>query len=467
MSISEFFVRHALTPSKLAVAVSGGVDSTALLVMLAEWTTRPFMLAAIHVDHHLRGRESDGDRAFVIDLCRRLSVPVEAVDAVPDESLIRSSGLENAARVARRAALTATARLMGADYVALAHHADDQAESVLLALLRGGGARRLAGMRAVDAPVIRPLLHVRRREIEQFVTSRGLEPGLDSTNADTRFLRNRIRHDVLPLLESIQPRIREHLDETAEQLREIEGIVSDAEAAVRRAYVRDSPGETVIAREALERHSHLFRRILLDEAFARDAAARELTAGDLRSIETKLKGGARRITITKDLELFADATAIRLCPRAPAEPPRPVEIPIPVGQEVEWPLLGWRIRVDRLSEDDGSRDADRQTFSLPGEPRLVLRNRRPGDRFHPFGLSASKKLKDLLIDRKIDRTTRDKLPLLVHENTIVWIGGVALAEPFAVRPQSRYIFRVSVARDESPEVGSRTDADPLDRKSDT
>ena len=453
----EFFSAHALAPSKVAVAVSGGIDSTALLLMLAEWNDRPFELVAFHVDHRLRGTESDGDRIAVTRLCSELGLPLHVLDGSVEAGSVRSSGVEAAARAVRRERLLSAARAHAVDLIALAHNADDQSESVLLALLRGGGARRLAGMRPVDPPFIRPLLEMRRAEIEQYLAGRNVVARTDSTNSDTRFLRNRVRHEVLPLLELIQPAIRERLSETALQLQETESILASEESRLRKAHVRIDDDRTSFDSVLMSDHPHLFRRILLDEAFRLDPSARELTAADLRSVEARLHAGARRLTLTKLLEVLASPDIVTVCVRRESSS-ESLELPVDEGTDILWPPLGWRIRVERLEKDDGSRDAMCHTFSLPDGGGLVLRTRQAGDRFHPFGHSGPKKLKEWLINRKIERTMRDRLPLLVHDDAIVWIGGLALAAPFAVREESRRIYRVTAGR---------ADADSLDRDADT
>lgn len=442
MDVAWFFEEHGLEPRRVGVAVSGGVDSTALLVALARWTERPFELIALHVDHHLRGEESAGDRAFVEDLCRRLEVPLHVYDAPPDPGRVRETGVENAAREARRAALLEGRRTLELDLIALAHQLDDQAETLLLGLIRGGGTRRLAGIRALDPPWIRPLLGTPREEIEAFLAEGQVTARLDHTNAETRFLRNRLRHEVMPLLRRLQPRVREHLVESARQMSESESLIARIEENWRRDHLRSADDEVVFSINALE-EPFLFRRVLLDEAFHRDPAAREISAADLRRISRELSEGKSRIRISRDLEIIRKSDRL-LLRRAGAEPEIPqIDLPVTPDTPLEWSLNRQTIVVRSGRHD---RESGAWCFALPDSARgeLRMRNRREGDRFHPAGSQSPKKLKDYLIDRKIPRELRDRLPLLICDGEIVWIGGGHLARPFVPSAGSTRIYTISV-----------------------
>src|SRR4051794_40999433 len=196
-ALRRFFDGHGIAPCRVVAAVSGGADSPALLIALGELRADGFEITAAHVNHHLRGPESDADERFVRDLCRRMAVELDVADGTLDRAAIKRSGIEAAAREVRTRRLLDIKKQRGARYVATAHQKNDQAETVLMRLMTGSG---LSGLRAIhpirDDGFIRPLLDVTRAEIDAFLYAHELNPRVDSSNADTRYLRNRIRQTM-------------------------------------------------------------------------------------------------------------------------------------------------------------------------------------------------------------------------------------------------------------------------------
>src|SRR3954465_14824885 len=184
-AIRRFFATHGIA-GPIVVAVSGGVDSTALLLALIEMGG--IEISAAHVNHHLRGVESDDDEAYIRELCARYDIPLRVADGQLDPEAIRHRGIEAAAREVRHARLR---EIAGTRLIATAHQKNDQAETVLMRLMTGGGIAALRGIHPVrDDGVIRPMLEVTRPEIEQFLEERNVTPRFDRSNADPRFLRN-------------------------------------------------------------------------------------------------------------------------------------------------------------------------------------------------------------------------------------------------------------------------------------
>ena len=210
---------------RILVAVSGGADSLALLLSLQEVAEEMgLIISALHVEHGIRGEESMSDAAFVEDLCDKEKIPLRVVhvDAkgLADEEKL---SIEEAARILRYQALKEAAREEGA-VIAVAHHMEDQVETILLHLLRGSGGEGLAGMRTFDRQdgiaIIRPLLHISRKEIESYLALRGQEYCTDSTNQDDRNPRNRIRHDILPIFEQMKPDYMQRFGDAADLLQD-------------------------------------------------------------------------------------------------------------------------------------------------------------------------------------------------------------------------------------------------------
>lgn len=428
--LRQFFVKNSINPSFVVAAVSGGVDSTALLLALADLREEGFTVQAAHVNHHLRGAESDEDEQAVRELCTRLGVPLDVADGTLDAAAVQARGIEAAAREVRYRRLREVCERTGARFVATAHQKNDQAETVLMRLLHGSGIGGLRGVHEIrDDGVIRPLLEVSRAEIEAFLQQRGVTPRIDRSNEDPRFLRNRVRLFLRDLDAT------DNLAALATQARGLwpilERAIDDAERTC--AEVRDDetrfpswPDDPWLRAALLQRH---IRR--LDPA-ARDFDAQRL-AGELESV--------RRISVTKTLELKRDGDSLVL--RRPPAKIAAFELEAAPGQTVVIPEIARTIRLTREARQPAS--GDRQQFQLPDgadSPVFTIRNRRPSDRFQPLGLAFSKKLKDFLIDRKIPAEVRDRIPLLVWNGEIVWVAGVEISERFKVTSSGEVTYAV-------------------------
>lgn len=301
-AVRQFFVKYGIPPCRIVAAASGGLDSTALLLSLADLREEGFTVEAAHVNHHLRGEESDLDEAFVRDLCRDLGLALQIADGALDPQRIRDRGIEAAAREVRYEQLARIARASGARFVATAHQKDDQAETVLMRLLTGSGIAGLRGIHPIrDDGFIRPLLDVTREQLAAFLAQRGITARHDRSNDDARFLRNRVRTIVREL------GAVENLAAVAAQAREqwplLERAIEEAERE--HAEVGDEetrflswPESDWLRGALLQRH---IRRL---DPHARDFNARRI-AGELDSI--------RRMSVTKTLELVKRDGILVLC----------------------------------------------------------------------------------------------------------------------------------------------------------
>lgn len=413
------FLRSKGIGGPLVVAVSGGPDSTALLLALADQAEVP--IVAAHVNHHLRGAESDADEAFVRDLCQRAGVPLCVANGPLDPELVRRHGVEAAAREVRHARLQEIRAEMHASHIATAHQKNDQAETVLMRLMTGSGLAGLRGIHPVrDDGVIRPLLEVSRAEIDAFLRERGITPQIDHTNADPRFLRNRVR----AMLAEFDPQVIENLASVARQARAqweiVERLLDTVDSGIR------SPAQTRFPSFPDDRW---LRQALLHRHIRRlDSAVREVSAADLERLASQLDT-LERVSVTRSLELLRrrGEWILRRKPR----PVEPFEIELRAGDSAFIPQIATTIRIVRTTDN---RQPTTQRIQLPtnSDPIFTIRNRRDGDRFQPLGMQREKKLKDFLIDRKIAAEIRDRLPLLVWRGTIACIGGVEISEAFKV-----------------------------------
>jgi tRNA(Ile)-lysidine synthase len=444
-AIRRFFALHGIGSGPIVVAVSGGVDSTALLIALVELGDVRF--TAAHVNHHLRGAESDDDEAYVRELCARYDIPLRVADGTLDAEAVRHRGVEAAAREVRHARLR---EIAGNALIATAHQKNDQAETVLMRLMTGGGIAALRGIHPVrDDGVIRPMLEVTRAEIEQFLEERKVTPRFDRSNADPRFLRNRVR----ALLREFDPSVIGNLAAIAEQARQqwplLERAIDAAEHVITtdtETRFRSMPDDAWLRQALLLRH---VRRL--------DPEARDISADDLE----RLAATTKRASVTKSLELLKEGDEIVLHRRK--EPAANFEVGIAAGSEVYIAVVNATIRIDAATRnaqttrrsrrqpttENAAKPQSTQLIQLPtgAIPHFTIRNRRDGDRFRPLGMQHDKKLKELLIDRKIAASSRDRIPLLVYNGTIAWVAGVEVSELFKVTGDAADLYEVAIEQD--------------------
>jgi len=394
--VSQFLASHAI--DRVVVAISGGPDSTALLVALTELQAD---VIAAHVNHHLRGEESDGDERYVRELCTRLNVTLHVADGTLDPDAIRQHGIEAAARDVRHARLHEIREAVGMRWIATAHQLDDQAETVLMRLMTGSGLAGLRGIHPIrDDGVIRPLLEVTRAEVEKFLRERNIVARSDSSNADPRFLRNRVRAMLREMPESVSRNLAAVAAQALAQWMVVEKLLDEYE-------VEESESET--------RFMHWPEDAWLKQA---------LLHRHMRRLDPQARL-TRRTTSTKNVELVGKVLRRRQA-GAPVAPPWEIEIAPGESRYIA--------EIDATIALRQPATGNRQRFQLPRTTKgtFKVRNRRRGDRFRPLGMSHDKKLKDFLIDRKIAVEVRDLLPLLLWNDQIVWVAGVEISDAFKV-----------------------------------
>lgn len=431
----------------LVVGLSGGADSTALLDILSRLKGYNLHLIATHLNHCLRGAESDADEEFCRLLAARYGVPCEVrrIDIKKNAQDCRLN-LEDAGRRARIAFFNEICEKYGAAGVVLAHHADDQAETVLMRLLRGSGMAGLSGMAHRNARgYLRPLLDVSRSEIEEYLCSYGLEWREDASNSDTVYLRNRIRHQLLPLLEEYNPAIREGLAATATIIRGDEELLRELTEEELRHSCRIEEGRAVFS---------VSRLVSINRALSRRV---------LRSAITQLTGTLEGIQLDHIESILEMTTSKR--PHVHLQLPRSVTVLREYDALViSGPAYSVQVIADELLIDGVGR------YQLPwggcitvepatardihGEPAAILldlaaapfpwtvRTFRHGDRMVPFGMSGRKKAKDIFIDKKIPQSERRRIPFLISNNNLLWIVGVCYSESCRIERRSASIYKV-------------------------
>ncbi len=406
-------------------ALSGGADSMALLHLLKDMSASlRFTLWAAHYNHKLRGAESQRDEDFVIDTCRALEIPLILGEG--DVELAAKSqglGIEETARNLRYAFLEDAARQAGAMRIATAHHADDNMETMLLHLIRGAGLRGLSGIQPVRGPIIRPLLYTSRQAIMDYVGAMGIPFVEDSSNGDTRFARNRLRHDVLPILRELNPQIAQAAAAASRSLRE---DLSYLEARGMELFRQANPAEDgmVIPNGAIAMSPRaVSKRALLRILEEIEAPAPghvhlngilAIAQGSDPSAALHLPGGVLVQRVYNDLLIAWDYQN---------EPLPPLE-PAPLNLEGVTLVTGtnWESRCERAICPTV---AEEGVFYLQAQGitgQILLRARQTGDQIALPGRSR-KTIKKLMIEEKVPRRIRERIPVLADDLGVLALGG--------------------------------------------
>lgn len=432
------------------VAVSGGPDSVALLSLFHRLRS-PWRLTvtAVHFNYGLRGPESDQDQAFVTELCSALDVPLYT-RRLDLSCRPRGTSLQAEARELRYGALSSIAGECGADRIAVGHTADDQAETVLLWMLRGAGLTGLSGMAASRAGnIIRPLLESTRDEVLAYLAGERRAYREDSSNATLRYVRNQIRHGIMPALKQRFPSSVQALGRLADLCREDDRYLDFHVTELARRHVRAQGGGWVVERAFVhEQPLAVQRRLVRDllrrcEHWRRAPGARTIDRV-LHEIGTPKHAMSFTINGTR---LVVEGDMILVAPpgrkEMSAQPSSAAAEALAIPSEVVWTGTGQKIRVEEHARagivdatDDPHRivvDADR--FSGP----LVVRSWRHGERFYPRGMKGrSKKLQDFFTDLKVPAGDRRNIPLVAVPEGIVWIVGYRQDERWAVTEKTRH-----------------------------
>jgi tRNA(Ile)-lysidine synthase len=417
---------------RVLVAVSGGADSTCLLVVLHKLARKlDIGLRAFHLNHCLRGEAAEWDARLVSRLCRRLKVPCTVLRANVRVFARRNKlSIEEAGRELRYRLLDQTARETGCNRIATAHNADDNAETVVMNLCRGSGLTGLSGIPVRRGMIVRPLLRVERTEIERFLAEQRIKYSLDLSNLKLEFRRNLVRHRLIPLLKRLNPQVVSAIARTSEVLRaEDDCMAEQVRVAVRRV-ARPVAGGYLLDTASLGKYNLCTQRRVL-KALAPDLSFDDVST--TMGIAVGRIGNRRhlsgRTVVWKDRDgLFLGRHHLR-----PVEAIRVISVP---GENL-LPEFGVRldVRIVRrrpVLAGRGCEVFDLDELQLP----LEVRTRRPGDRFAPFG-GRTRKLQDILVDDRIPRRERDRLPLVCDQQGILWAVGSRRTRRASVNDNTR------------------------------
>ena len=429
--------------ARVLAAVSGGADSMCLLEVLRGIRRRlPFEIRVLHVHHGLR-ESAEEDLAYVSDYCREAGIPFQAV-RVDAGGYAQQHGLsiEEGARILRYRALQKAAQEWDDREVpqepcriAVAHHMEDQAETVLFHLVRGSRLTGMRGMLPVNGRIIRPLLTCRRAEIEAFLEKRGIRWQEDETNEDTRYARNLIRKEVIPLLNRINSGACEHISRTAEEAAQTEEYLrGKTEEVIRSCKVKEAPGEVVLDIPRLLEEPPLLQRRAVYELIAQVSGTRK----DLQDVHVQsvLHIARARGSAKTDLPGGCEANKIydrlQICRNGAS-----------AGQESHGE---YSCRVLDFDGDMGAVPRNLYTKWLDYDKIgsfPVFRTRRIGDRLTIDGNGRSKALARYMIDAKVPREMRDKIVLPAAGGEILWIPGGRISARFMVEPSTKRVLEIT------------------------
>ncbi len=459
----------------VVVGVSGGPDSLCLMDLLYR---SGYHIVVAHFNHRLRP-EAKAEAQDVRRLAGRLKIPFAGGSAnVKAYAGLHKMSIEEAARLLRYRFLFDRAHRHRAQAVAVGHTADDQVESILMHFLRGTGLTGLQGMRyrtvlpRLDAeiPIVRPLLNVWRDETRSYCEANGLQPHFDPTNESLDFLRNRIRHALIPDLETYNPNFKETVWRMSQSLAADHALLDEVvESGWRDCLVRESREWVILNPAVLSRFSVGLQRNVIRRAIAQLLPGREISFGVLERASAWVAEPARaRVDLTGGLSLYREGELLCISSREtdlpfdlwPQIPPQTESVPVSLPCQT-WLGGGWKFSAEKwhqpaLAWEQSRKNQDPFQVWLDGEnlpDRLELRSKRPGEVFEPLGLRGhSQKISDFFTNVKLPRRARQQWPLLCAGPKVVWVPGYRPAEPFKLTKSSRLVVYFSLTRSLSKNV---------------
>jgi tRNA(Ile)-lysidine synthase len=437
--VADFIEKHGLLSREglHLVALSGGADSVALLLILKDLGYR---IEAAHCNFHLRGEESNRDEAFVKKLCQEQDVPLHLIHFDTKEyANLHQVSIEMAARDLRYGYFRQLRQDLGAEKVCVGHHRDDAVETLLMNLMRGSGVHGLTGIRANNGEIARPLLDTTRQEIEDYLHSIGQDYVMDSTNLVDDVVRNKIRLNVLPLMEQINPNVAENIGKTARYMEEAEKVI--------KAAVDQQKSELIECDTKTETESvsiQKLRQLPSPELFLHEWLSKKgFNTTKVEQLTEHLEGVSGRTFETQDYTLLIDRDQLVLAPHK--TPMKSLRIPEEGRYRIDENLCVdvKNTKSISISKSDDCATLDKEKIKFP----ITVRTVQNGDKFIPFGMTGKKLVSDFLTDHKCSLIEkRSQLVVTDKNDVILWLVGHRIDNRFRVTEQTTQVLQVTLVR---------------------
>lgn len=435
------------------VAVSGGPDSMCLLHLLNELSDQlELKLIVAHVNHCLRGLEADKDQEFVHDFCDDLKIECysKRID-INKIAEINNVSSETAGRDARYEYFNELKNKFKANKIALAHNANDQAETVLMRIIRGTGLEGLVGIKPVREDIfVRPLINITRNQIEEYCALNNIDPRLDKTNLESIYTRNKIRLELIPYIENnfnsdiVNGLIR--LGDTAKKDNDF--IQKQVDFSYKK-YCHRKQGKVIIKSEAFNEDEAVLSRLIrrtFQEVTGNLYNFEKVHIYDIINIQKQ--GTGKEITLPSAVNAINDYGDIIITKEEKSSELEKYEFYLHINEENIIAPIGKRITLKFLENQKKINFTDKPNIrsfdfdKIKGD--ITIRNRKDGDKFTPFGMKGTKKLKDLFIDLKVKKGERSKIPLICFGEDIAWIVGYRVSEKFKITDNTKNILQIKL-----------------------
>lgn len=435
---------------RIVIGVSGGADSMALLNLLLDISKeKNISLCVVHINHGLRGEDADNDQRYVENFCRDNDVlcrsfKFNVADIASKEHLTS----EEAGRKVRYTVFETVAREFSANKIATAHHMNDNCETLLFNILRGSGLTGLCGIRPLRGKYIRPLIKTSRDEIEVYLTEKNIHWCTDRTNSELLYTRNKIRLELLPYIKKrFNPSVENALQRLSELCADDNDFIDSTSKKILSDCIIDSDDKYIVLDKTDFRSQHLAvkRRII--------RCVLEKLSVPLKDVHMVHIDNCIKMLCESESGAMINVGSCRVCLEqrgicfSVTEKCGDFEYAVDIGSTVYIPEANISVRVTEVK----TRGASTKNLVYVGVDEdvasVTVRNRRNGDRIRPFGMTGVKKLKDLFIDKKIPISQRDKIPLFVYNNKIIWVGGCCISEDCRVTSATNKLLMLEIISD--------------------
>ena len=442
---------------KILVGLSGGPDSVCMLNLLCSIRDEEKIeIAAAHINHMLRGEEADKDEEYSKKLCESLGVRFfsKRID-INKYALETGKSSELAGREARYDFFNEIINKINFNKIATAHNANDQAETILMRIMRGTGLEGLGGIPVErEGKYIRPILFMKREEVEQYCKENNLNPHIDATNLERIYSRNKVRLDILPYMKNnFNPNIVETINRMALLLQDDNEFI---EGEVNKAYKDncfERENSIVISKNLFNIHSAIVTRVIRKALFAINKSNYDMEMKNIEDIiELSNLGTNKRVDLPKDI--YAENVYGDIIIRKKEYIKNKLSNELTLNKKDilhnEVIFDEYIINFDVVNNKDIKQENDEliKNFDYDKINNVIIRYRKDGDRITPLGMKGSKKLKDIFIDMKIPKEKRDEIPLIQFNDDISWIVGIKMSDKFKITKETKHILKVSVKRKE-------------------